>query len=180
MHSEMFSVARHVWIPNDEKHITSHRMLSSDWKTLADCSCECLIKKDPILMNGVDYSGRVMAVQGYVSLQKSIGTQAEHKAALTPAPVRYDRPAVGQGLQPPHSARFLLFFFSPADSRQIKQLHLFTLFKYSLSEHFTKHIWDVFLTPSLMYHTLARSSWKLWYLVGSPPHQIFMSILDGN
>lgn len=50
-------------------------------------------------MNGVDYSGHVMAAQGYVSLQKSIGTQAEQKDALTPAPVRYNCPAVGQGRQ---------------------------------------------------------------------------------
>lgn len=47
------------------------------------CSCECLIKTDLILMDWVDYPGKVMVVQGYVSLQKSIGTQAEHKAALT-------------------------------------------------------------------------------------------------
>lgn len=37
-------------------------------------------------MNRVDYSGQIMVVQGYVSLQKSIGTQAEHKAALTLVP----------------------------------------------------------------------------------------------
>ena len=50
------------------------------------CSCESVIKKDSVLMNWVDYSGHIMVVQGYVSLQKSIGTQTEHKAALTPAP----------------------------------------------------------------------------------------------
>lgn len=70
--------ARRVWIPNYEKHATSSRMPSSDWETLAARSCARLIKKDPILMNGVDYSGHVMAARGYVSLQKSIGTQAEH------------------------------------------------------------------------------------------------------
>lgn len=47
---------------------------------------ESLIKKDLILMNRMDYSGHIMMVQGYVSLQESIGTQAEHKAALTLVP----------------------------------------------------------------------------------------------
>lgn len=172
--------ARHVWIRNYEKHITSYHMLSWDWKTLAACLCERLIKKDPILMNGVDYSGHVMAAQVYVSLQKSIHTQAQHKAFIDTGPREIWPSSCGPGSAASAFGPFSSLFFSPTVSKQIKQLHLFTLFKYSLSEHSTKHIWDVFLTLSLMYRTLARSSWKLWYLVGSPQHQIFMSILDGN
>lgn len=49
-------------------------------------SCERLMEKDLILMNRVDYTGQIVVEQGYVSLQKSIGALAEHKAALTGAP----------------------------------------------------------------------------------------------
>lgn len=80
------------------------------------CSYEALIKNDLILMNWVDYAGHIMAVQGYVSLQKSIGAQAEHKAALTPVPwdmTVHLRVRVGRVLQRDCSSGFGLFFSSP-------------------------------------------------------------------
>lgn len=143
------------------------------------CSCERLIKKHSILMNWVDYPGKVMVVQGCVSLQKSIGTQAEHKAALTL--VSWDMTVqhqvrVGRQPQQDCSSAFCLFSRLYIDHTAPP----FNTVKYSLSEDFMKHIWDIFLRLSLKRLTLADFSWKLWYLMGSPQHQIFMSILDGN
>lgn len=87
------------------------------------CSYESLIRTDLILMNW----GHIMAVQGYVSLQKSIGTQPEHKAALTLVPwdmTVHLRVRVGR-----HATVRLLFCILACFlfSIQIKQLHLFTL-----------------------------------------------------
>lgn len=66
--------------------LLSLKFVKLNYVGASPCSCERLIKEDLILMNRVDYSGQIMVVQGYVSLQKSIGTQAEHKAALTLVP----------------------------------------------------------------------------------------------
>ncbi len=120
------------------------------------CPCESLTKKDLILMNWVDYSGHIMVVQGYVSLQKSIGTQAGHKAALTQVP--WDMTVhlwvrVGWLLQRGCSSAFGLFFLLCTDQTAPP----FYTFKHSLPQHYMKHTWHIFLTPSLMSRTLADS-----------------------
>lgn len=80
-------IKRNTRIHNFEHYRISFLIISVKLTILSSpCSYESLIKKDLILMNWVDYSGHIMVVQGYVSLQKSIGTQAEHKAALTLVP----------------------------------------------------------------------------------------------
>lgn len=96
-----------------------------------------------------------MGVQGYVSLQKSIGSLAEDKAALTRGP-RDTAATSGSAL--------------------IKQLRLFTLSNIP----FQRISRDALVAPALMCFTLAESSEELGNLVGSPQHEIFMSILDGN
>lgn len=53
-------------------HICS--LCNPDYVDASTCSYERLIKMDLILMNRVGYSGHIMEVQGYMSLQKSIGT----------------------------------------------------------------------------------------------------------
>lgn len=103
------------------------------------CSYESVIKKDLMLMNWVGYSGHIMVVQGYVSLQKSIGTWHWHWHSHE---IWLSTPGSGWGgyyskTAPLHLTCFFSFL-------QIKWLHLFTLWNIP----FQRISWNIFDTFS--------------------------------
>lgn len=126
-------------------------------------------------MNWVDYPGHIMVVQGYVSLQKSIGTQAEHKAALTLIPwdmtvhlrVRVGRLVLYIKTALLHLARVFPFLFSSSSSSSRYrsnsstllhfQIFPFRAFHETYLTHFLDTIFDVFYLSRLFLETVISS-----------------------
>lgn len=137
---------------------------------------------DVIVMNWVDYPGQMMAAQGYVSLQKSIGSLAENKAALTR--VLWDTAATpqGQGREATTVRRCSLRIWLDFPSLCADQTApAFSRFQICPRQRtFTRRAGDTFVAPALMCFTLAEASEELGNRVRSPQHETFMSILDAS
>lgn len=145
-----------------------------------------------------------MAMQGHVSLQKSIAAQAERGGGVTRAD---DCPVVCSGsvVVQQHLRRsssssssasgsngcfsFFFFFSTPPRLSRLRTDQTLSTFLRSsnipfqsafFSFFFTECIRDVFPPPSFDVSHLGASPWKTRYLAGSRRRQIFTTILDGN
>lgn len=100
-----------------------------------------------------------MVVQGYVSLQKSIGSLAEHKAALTWAP--WDKATTsGSGSKKPLQSDGYSAFGSISHLCADPTVLPFYAFKYSLSARFS---WRARRARFDVFHLSLLRNWGIWW-----------------
>lgn len=109
------------------------------------------------------------------------------QGCIDTSPMRYNCEPKGQGWVGGGGWAPTVLYSTAQSLPCIGNVFFTSLYRSSTSTFFHFHIfpfrafsWHIFLTLSLKSLTFAEPSWKQWYLVGSPLHQIFMSILDGN